>query len=106
MTPDSSFTGPLDARRPSHWGTGKTGAVPESDGLSGGVSALCDHRGPTPGMLCHWLDLSFQELLVCSWCLALLQTIELWDTAAAWITGDCGFEWIGFSTLWPPATER
>ena len=83
---------------PVSGGRGGTGAVPESDGpLSLGACPFSVITAE-PLLACSPLVKSvFSGVvgLLCAW--LCFKRLNFGDPAAAWITGDCGFEWIGFS---------
>lgn len=98
MTPDHSFSSPPDEDDAVAAGRGGAGALPERDGpLSLGAcpfSAIAAEPLPACSPLLKSVFSGVAGLL-CAW--LCFKRLNFGDTAAAWITGDWGFEWIGFS---------
>lgn len=100
MTPDKSFTASQIQEGPLSLLNGdSTWVVPESDGpLSLSASPFSTLTFPEPLLACSPLVNSvFSGVvgLLCAW--LCFKRLNFGDTAAAWITGDWGFEWTGFS---------
>ena len=98
MMPDHSFSSPPDEDDMVAAGLGGAGAVPEREGPPSLGACPFSVIAAEPLPACSpLLKSAFSGVagLLCAW--LCFKRLNFGDTAAAWITGDCGFEWIGFS---------